>query len=825
MSAPAGSAMSAPPFEPPRRSDDLGAAVLSTFAYADLFGFPLAAGELRRYLHGVAAGRAALERVLAELVAGGRLITDGRWFALAGREHFFAQRKARAQLAAQLWPKARRYARVLASIPTVRMVGVTGSLAVDNTDTGADIDFMLIVDAGTVWRTRALAKLAEVLDERVGGGELCCNYFLSEQALALERHTLYVAHELAQMVPLYGLETYRAFRRCNGWVDALLPNAAGPPRNVAAVRPVPAARTLLRPLVAGRGARKLEEWECARKLRRYNETDFLAGNFSRFRREATGHRLEVGEQIEQAHRARLGDAEPGRPLRLLFGQSYHLAFDPKLWREMKPYPPLGALYGAAVAREAGHQVRFYDSMLAEDHTAWRQALDRHRPDVVVLFEDNFNYLTKMCLSRMREAGFEMIGMARRVGARVVVCGSDASDRPQAYLQAGAEFVIRGEGERALLDLLAWIGGGDAARPCPVAGVSCLGAGGALVENARAPVVRALDELPLPAWDLVNLKRYRAIWRRRHGRFSINLVTTRGCPYHCNWCAKPIWGQRYASRSPENVAAELAELQRAAGVEHVWFMDDIFGLKPQWVERFADCLEARGVRIRFKCLTRPDLLRRPGEIEALARAGCEVVWMGAESGSQKILDAMEKGTRVEDIEQTSAKLKAAGIRVGHFIQFGYPGERWSDIRQTLRMLRRVLPDELGISVSYPLPGTPFHARVAAQLGGQRNWRDSDDLAMLFRGTYRTAFYRALHRYAHRSLAWHRTLRRLRDGSFYRAPPLAQLRRIAGFGLNSAVLPLARLALKLRAARGAYNRLDALPTELDRRAAATPTDQEA
>ena len=208
----------------------------------------------------------------------------------------------------------------------------------------------------------------------------------------------------------------------------------------------------------------------------------------------------------------------------------------------------------------------------------------------------------------------------------------------------------------------------------------------------------LDELPFPAWDLVDLARYRDIWLQRHGYYSVNLATTRGCPYHCNWCAKPIWGQRYNARSPEHVADELALLGQYVELDHVWFADDIFGLKPRWTARFADCLEARNLAIRFKCLSRADLLLRPGEVDALARAGCETVWIGAESGSQKVLDAMEKGTTLEQIDSASRQLRQSGIRVGYFIQFGYPGEGWTEIGETLRLILTNLPDEMCISVS-------------------------------------------------------------------------------------------------------------------------------
>jgi radical SAM superfamily enzyme YgiQ (UPF0313 family) len=236
-----------------------------------------------------------------------------------------------------------------------------------------------------------------------------------------------------------------------------------------------------------------------------------------------------------------------------------------------------------------------------------------------------------------------------------------------------------------------------------------------------------------------------------------MATTRGCPYSCNWCAKPIWGQSYAVRSPGNVVAELRTLIAAAAPDYIWFMDDIMGLKPKWWGAFADELMRHSLKIRFKCLSRADLVLREGAVADLARAGCDIVWMGAESGSQKILDAMDKGLTVEQIEEATRQLKAAGIRVGHFIQFGYSGEGLADIARTIKMIRRTQPDELGISVSYPLPGTLFYDRVKAELQGKRNWSDSSDLAMLYRGPFTTNFYRRLHTYVHRDFRMRRGLR--------------------------------------------------------------------
>jgi len=327
---------------------------------------------------------------------------------------------------------------------------------------------------------------------------------------------------------------------------------------------------------------------------------------------------------------------------------------------------------------------------------------------------------------------------------------------------------------------------------------------------RRQDISDLDKLPFPAWDLVDVEKYRAIWLKRHGYFSMNMVTTRGCPFHCNWCAKPIWGQRYHSRSPENVAAEMKWLQETYHPDHIWFADDILGLKPEWLTHLAEALQTQKGLIPFKCLSRADLLTRPGEVEALARAGAQTVWMGAESGSQKILDAMDKGTRVEQIHEATRRLKKAGIQVGFFLQFGYPGETRADIEKTIQLVRDCEPDDIGISVSYPMPGTKFYAAVREQLGKKQNWQDSNDLAMLFQGPFSTEFYRKLHSVVHKEFrarkAW-KSLKGLRD--------------IARLGYNLVTLPVARMQLN----RLASSQQDALTVpHMSHDAAATPTPQE-
>ena len=486
---------------------------------------------------------------------------------------------------------------------------------------------------------------------------------------------------------------------------------------------------------------------------------------------------------------------------VLFGQSYFLRFDPKLWQAMQPYPPLGCLIAAACVRQHGYAVQVFDAMLAESEHDWEDCLKQYQPRFAVLYEDNFNYLSKMCLLRMRQAAWAMIAAARRLGCTVIVCGSDASDHPEDYLDYGADFVLVGEGEATLIELLESLEGRSGVAVTDISDISnILGlafrdAAGSLVRTPRRPVLTDLDALPLPSWELIEIDRYRSVWRQKHGYFSINMVTTRGCPYHCNWCAKPIWGQTYHSRSPQHVVAEMRILTERYQPDHIWFADDIMGLKPGWLAQFADELEQQNLHIPFKCLSRVDLLLRDGEIDALQRAGAQIVWVGAESGSQKILDAMDKGSRVEQIYEAAQRLHQAGIQVGFFLQFGYPGEERDDIEKTVQMVRDCQPDEIGMSVSYPLPGTKFYDLVKQELGGKQNWLDSEDLDMLYQGPFSTAFYRQLYSVLHKEFRARRSgrelLRVLRRPQHLR---LRHLRQAATMSYQALTLPLSRLRLQ-------------------------------
>lgn len=455
---------------------------------------------------------------------------------------------------------------------------------------------------------------------------------------------------------------------------------------------------------------------------------------------------------------------------ILLTHSYHLFYDPKQVRKMQPYPPLGTLYAAALLRQHGFSVALFDTMLEDPERGFPAALARHRPQIVAIYEDNFNFLSKMCLARMREAAFGMLDAARRTSAIVAVNGSDASDHTEEYLKQGFHFVLHGEAERTLTELTQALASVSQkvpwSRPFTDAVETIPGLAfwrsktGEVIRTSPRPLIKNLDDLPFPARDLIDISRYRELWESSHGFFSLNAVASRGCPFQCNWCAKPIYGSAFHTRSAEAVAEEMRRLKQDFGAHHIWFADDIFALKPHWSSQLADAVERRQAALPFKMQSRVDLMV-PENVRALRRAGCDEVWMGVESGSQRILDAMEKSTRLDQIPAARGNLRNEGIRACFFLQFGYPGETWEDIQKTIRLVRDSQPDDIGVSVTYPLPGTKLYARVSEELGAKTNWVDSDDLAIMFKGAYTNDFYRALRDALHAEVEMWRGARAVRD----------------------------------------------------------------
>ena len=430
---------------------------------------------------------------------------------------------------------------------------------------------------------------------------------------------------------------------------------------------------------------------------------------------------------------------------IVLSHSYFYQFDLKQWKNKTPYPPLGTIYAASFLRTKGYKVGLFDTNLIDSPEYVDDYLTQQKPSFFVIYDDGFNYLTKMCLTNMREAAFRMIQIAKSKDCFVICSSSDSTDHSEKYINAGADVIIQGEGEISLHQVIETVK--NKQDLSEVLGI-VYKRGNENIKNPSRPVLRDLDELPMPAWDLIDIDSYKKVWASGNNEFTLNIATTRGCPYKCNWCAKPIYGNRYNSHSPEYITNQIQFLSDNYGVTRFWMCDDIFGLKPKWVQNFNVALKKHDLKIRYFIQSRADLLLKEDTIDALVESGLEEVWIGAESGSQKILDAMDKGTNIGQIYKTTKLLKEKSVRIAFFIQFGYLNETKEDISKTIQMIKELIPDNIGVSVSYPLPGTKFYDKVKDNLIAKANWTDSDDLAMMFQGTFNSKFYKKLHRYVHK-----------------------------------------------------------------------------
>ena len=277
---------------------------------------------------------------------------------------------------------------------------------------------------------------------------------------------------------------------------------------------------------------------------------------------------------------------------ILLTNTYFMRFDPKRFKQMQPYPPLATLYAASVIRENQFNVTFFDTIFAKSASDIFPEIEKHATKPFVIYDDGFNYLTKMCLVNMRDACFEMIIHAKKNNCTVIVSSSDATDHWKQYLDVGADYILIGEAEQTLIELLKSIE--NKSDKNTINGLAFIQNGEYIKTNKRE-VMHDLDALTFPAWDLVDMDLYKKNWINKNGYFSLNLTTTRGCPFKCNWCAKPIYGNRYNSRSPENVVEEIKLLVSKYQSTHFWFCDDIFGLKPGWIKTFSELIQKEKIK--------------------------------------------------------------------------------------------------------------------------------------------------------------------------------------------------------------------------------------
>jgi anaerobic magnesium-protoporphyrin IX monomethyl ester cyclase len=330
----------------------------------------------------------------------------------------------------------------------------------------------------------------------------------------------------------------------------------------------------------------------------------------------------------------------------------------------------------------------------------------------------------------------MLAIAKRSGARAVIGGPDPPHHAAAYLEAGADVVVIGEGERTLQELIPRLdANGDLST---IDGIVFKARDGAVVRTAPRAFLPDLDAQPFPDRAAIDVPGYLDAWRQRHGVGTVSLITARGCPYTCTWCSRSVFGDSHRRRSVSGVADEVEAIVDRYRPERLWYADDVFAIHRTWTINYARELERRRLRLPFECISRAERID-DAVADALASLGCFRVWIGSESGSQRILDAMQRKVAVNQVRDSAARLRRRGIEVGMFIMLGYDGEELSDLRATVDHLKRTAPDVFLTTVSYPIKGTPYYTAVEQKLSAPKAWRESTDRDLVVRGRPTRKYY--------------------------------------------------------------------------------------
>lgn len=412
--------------------------------------------------------------------------------------------------------------------------------------------------------------------------------------------------------------------------------------------------------------------------------------------------------------------------KLLLTHGYFLFEDPKERQIMKPYAPLGILYLCSHLRNHGFDVNVFDTTFASRETLFAH-LRTEKPSVLGVYA---NLMT-------RGNVVEILRVAREAGWITVVGGPEPGAYSVEYLQAGARFVISGEGELTMQELLTALDNSDPDFS-KIDGLSFIDSDGCFRQNPPRKQIENLDAQPWPARSAIDIHRYVDTWRTHHGKGSVNFITARGCPFRCNWCSHQVFGQSHRRRDPVKVVDEIEWLLYEYQPDMVWVSDDVFTINHAWLRSYAAEMSRRGIRVPFECISRADRLT-PEMMDLLAGLGCFRMWIGSESGSQRILDSMGRGVKVEQVQSAVAMCRERGIQSGMFLMWGYEGEDLEDIEATIQHVRSSRPDLFLTTVSYPIKGTPYYNRIASRLVQIAPWEKSSDRELKILGRHSRTFY--------------------------------------------------------------------------------------
>lgn len=416
---------------------------------------------------------------------------------------------------------------------------------------------------------------------------------------------------------------------------------------------------------------------------------------------------------------------------VLLTHAYFLNEDPKEKRVMKPYPPLGILYLSAWLEKHDVEHEVFDSTFS-DLQSQRKFLVDLQPAIIGIYT---NLMTKVQVKGLIDFIRSQPALDRSL---IVLGGPDTTHNVENYLAIGADVLVIGEGEQSMLEIVQACESGLWPQFEPIDGIAFKDGEGRIIRTRARDKMRNIDELPFPNWKKINLDLYLKTWKKHHGHSSMSVSTQRGCPYTCRWCSTAVYGQSYRRRSPGVVADELDSLQKAYAPDRFWFVDDVFTISHRWMEAFRDELIMRGMTISYECISRADRLSEE-ILSLLKETGCFRIWIGAESGSQKILDAMDRRVDALQVREMIITARRLGMEAGTFIMLGYPGETETDIFQTLEHLQTADPDLFTITVAYPIKGTVLYEMTESTMVKPSDWASATDRDIDFKRTYPRLYY--------------------------------------------------------------------------------------
>jgi radical SAM superfamily enzyme YgiQ (UPF0313 family) len=465
-------------------------------------------------------------------------------------------------------------------------------------------------------------------------------------------------------------------------------------------------------------------------------------------------------------------------MNILLTHGYFLEEDPKEKEIMRPYVPLGILYISAFLEKNGFENEIFDSTFSSFEKL-KQHLLKAQPGIIGIYTNLMTKLNVLKIIRFIKEAPEL------KKAKIILGGPEVSNHAENFLNYGADIIVIGEGEETMLETVEHYSkknrdtaiekfhaefaeqqssqrkensfetpGTIPASLEKIDGIAFKHQNGEIVYTAERLKIKDIDDLPFPNRKKVNLQYYFDAWKNRHGESAVSVSTMRGCPYTCKWCSRAVYGQTYRRRSPALVVDELEWIQKNYSVDTIWFVDDVFTISHKWMKEFADEIEKRNLEIKYECITRADRMNEE-VIQLLKNSGCFRVWIGAESGSQKVIDAMDRRVKVEQVREMIQLSKKHGIQSGTFIMVGYPGETEQDIYETLAHLRASDPDLFTITIAYPIKGTPLYKEVENNFIHPLSWENSTDRQIDFKRTYSRKYYDYAVRWIYNEMEMHKS----------------------------------------------------------------------